>query len=100
MCNDQLQVFQKSTLNESQEKSFKTIVYAKSITLLDEAFYTNIKSSKIIQHDLLVCTATENISGYILNLEIYSGAGKTIFTHLEPYLYQNYYVYKKVFTIM
>jgi len=41
---------------------------------------------------------TESTSGYILNLEIYAGEGRklqeTIFTLLEPYIDQNYHVYK------
>jgi hypothetical protein len=41
---------------------------------------------------------TESTSGYILNLETYAGKGKklqeTIFTLLEPFLDQNYYVYQ------
>ncbi|PNF23122.1 hypothetical protein B7P43_G06682, partial [Cryptotermes secundus] len=53
---------------------------------------------KLTKYGLLVCVVTESTSGYIGNLEIYSGEGKklqeTILSVLEPYLDQNYHVYQ------
>ncbi|PNF20244.1 hypothetical protein B7P43_G16151, partial [Cryptotermes secundus] len=51
-----------------------------------------------MKYGLLVHIVTESTSGYIGNLEIYSGEGKklqeTIVSVLEPYLDQNYHVYQ------
>ena len=53
---------------------------------------------KLTKYGLLVHVVTESTSGYIGNLEIYSGEGKklqeTILSVLEPYLDQNYHVYQ------
>ncbi|PNF16120.1 hypothetical protein B7P43_G03265 [Cryptotermes secundus] len=53
---------------------------------------------KLTKYGLLVRVVTESTSGYIGNLEIYSGEGKklqeTILSVLEPYLDQNYHVYQ------
>ncbi|PNF14710.1 hypothetical protein B7P43_G09348 [Cryptotermes secundus] len=53
---------------------------------------------KLTKYGLLVCVVTESPSGYIGNLEIYSGEGKklqeTILSILEPCLDQNYHVYQ------
>ncbi|PNF32271.1 hypothetical protein B7P43_G17593 [Cryptotermes secundus] len=53
---------------------------------------------KLTKYGLLVRVVTESTSGYIGNLEIYSGEGKklqeTILSILEPNLDQNYHVYQ------
>ena len=53
---------------------------------------------KLINYGLLVRMVTESNSGYIFNLKIYAGEGRklqeTIFTLLESYLDQKYYVYQ------
>jgi hypothetical protein len=53
---------------------------------------------KLTKYGLLVHVVTESTSGYIENLEIYSGESKklqeTIVSILEPYLDQKYHVYQ------
>jgi hypothetical protein len=53
---------------------------------------------KLTKYGLLVRVVIECTSGYIGNLEMYSGEGKklqeTIVSVLEPYLDQNYHVYQ------
>ncbi|PNF21950.1 hypothetical protein B7P43_G01790 [Cryptotermes secundus] len=53
---------------------------------------------KLTEYGLLVPVVSESTSGYIGNLEIYSGKGNklqgTIVSILEPYLDQNYHVYQ------
>jgi hypothetical protein len=54
---------------------------------------------KLTKYGILVHVVTESTSGYIASLEIYSGEGKklqeTIVSVLEPYVDQNYHVYRK-----
>ncbi|PNF38061.1 hypothetical protein B7P43_G00355 [Cryptotermes secundus] len=90
-------------------EKFQTVYKPEQQLSLDESVipwrgrlrFRTYNPGKLTKYGLLVRVVTESTSGYIGNLEIYSGEGKklqeTIVSILDPYLDQNYHVYQDNF---